>query len=151
MVGPSAKHGSLADVMTSEAALLASTAAHFGFQTTVTALVYPALARVPAAQWLVAHQAHSRAITGLVVIIYGALVATGGWALWSGPGAWTIVALAATAVALTVTAVAAAPAHARLSTGHDPGRIDALLRVDRVRAVASAVAVAAAATALWWR
>ncbi|GLL06969.1 hypothetical protein [Dactylosporangium matsuzakiense] len=134
--------------MSAEAALLASTAAHFGFQATVTVMVYPALARVPAAQWRAAHDAHSRAITGLVVIVYGALVVTGGWALWSGPNAWTLVALAATAVALTVTAVAAAPAHARLGGGHDPERIAALLRIDRIRAVASTIAVAAAAVAL---
>jgi hypothetical protein len=135
--------------MTSEAALLASTAAHFGFQATVTAVVYPALARVPAEQWPSAHRAHSRAITGLVVIVYGALVMTGGWALWSGPGAATLVALAATAVALAVTAAVAAPAHARLSTGPDPARIAALLRADRIRAVASAFALVAAAIAMW--
>lgn len=135
--------------MTSEEALLAVTAAHFGFQATVTAVVYPALSRVPAAQWPDAHRAHSRAIIGLVVVIYAALVVTGGWTLWSGPTAWTLVALAATAVAVTVTAAAAAPVHARLSTGHDPARIAALLRVDRIRAAASAVAVAAAAAALW--
>ncbi len=135
--------------MTSEAALLAAAAAHFGFQATVTAVVYPALARVPAAQWPDAHRAHTTAITGLVVGVYGALVVTGGWALWSGPDAWTLLALAATAVAFAVTAAAAAPAHARLSTGHDPGRITALLRVDRVRAAASAVALAAAVGAMW--
>jgi hypothetical protein len=135
--------------MTSEAALLAAAAAHFGFQATVTVVVYPALARVPALQWPDAHRAHSRAITALVVIVYGALVAAGGWALWSGPNGWTLLALAATAVALAVTAAAAAPADARLSTAHDPGRIAALLRVDRVRAAASAVAFAAAVTAMW--
>ncbi|MCO8274127.1 hypothetical protein M1L60_26350 [Actinoplanes sp. TRM 88003] len=136
-------------MITSESALLASTAAHFGFQATVTAVVYPALAKVPAAQWPVAHQAHSRAITRLVVIIYGALVSTGAWALWSGPSAWTLVALAATAVAFTVTAVAAAPAHARLGARHDPDRIAALLRVDRIRAAASAVALVATVAAFW--
>nr|WP_221374929.1 hypothetical protein [Actinoplanes polyasparticus] len=136
-------------MITSETALLASTAAHFGFQATVTAVVYPALAKVPAAQWPVAHRAHSRAVTWLVVIIYGALVLTGAWALWSGPSAWTLVALAATAVTFTVTAAAAAPAHARLGARHDPGRIAFLLRVDRIRAGASAVALVAAAAALW--
>ncbi|GAB2586709.1 hypothetical protein Aab01nite_51220 [Paractinoplanes abujensis] len=136
-------------MITSETALLASAAAHFGFQATVTAVVYPALARVPAAQWPAAHRAHSRAITRLVVVIYGALVVTGVWALWSGFQAGKLVALAATAVAFTVTAAAAAPAHARLGAGHDPGRIATLLRVDRIRAGASAVALVAAAAALW--
>src|SRR3712207_7268377 len=40
-----------------------ATAAHLGFQATVTAVVYPALARTPAPQWAAAHRAHSRAIT----------------------------------------------------------------------------------------
>ncbi|MBL7254012.1 hypothetical protein [Paractinoplanes lichenicola] len=111
-------------------------------------MVYPPLARVPPAQWRVAHDAHSRAITKLVVIVYGALVVTGAWALRSSLSAWTVVALAATAVAFTVTAAAAAPAHARLGAAHDPGRIATLLRVDRIRAGASAVALVAAAAAV---
>jgi hypothetical protein len=53
------------------------------------------------------------------------------------------VALTATAVAAGVTVVAAAPAHARLGAGHDPERIGRLLRADRIRAVAAAVALAA--------
>lgn len=124
--------------------MLAATAVHLGFQATVTLLVYPALARVPAAGWADAHRAHSRAVTPVVVVVYGALVLSGGWALLSRPGGWTGVALAAVAVALLVTAVAAAPAHGRLGAGHDAGRIRRLLAVDRVRAVAAAVAFAAA-------
>jgi hypothetical protein len=131
-----------------EIAFLATTAAHLGFQVTVTAVVYPALARVPAGQWASAHDAHSRAITPVVTVVYGALLVTGGWALWSAPNAWTWVAVAATAAAMLVTAVAAAPAHGRLAGGHDPDRIRRLLRADRLRAVAAAVALVAAALAL---
>jgi hypothetical protein len=136
-------------VPTAEQALLTAAAAHLGFQATVTAVVYPALARVPAAQWAPAHRAHSRAITPVVAVVYGALAITGGWALLSGPGAWTLVALAATAVAVLVTAVAAAPAHGRLGAGHDPRRIRRLLRADRVRAVAAGAALIAACPAAW--
>ena len=132
---------------TPDLALLAATAVHLGFQATVTAVVYPALARVRPAQWADAHHAHTRAITPVVVVVYGALVVTGGWALLSGPGAPTLVALAAVAAALLVTAFAAAPAHGRLGAGHDAGRIDRLLCADRVRAGAAAVAFAAALTA----
>ncbi|WP_249998868.1 hypothetical protein [Actinoplanes sp. M2I2] len=125
-------------------ALLTATAVHLGFQATVTALVYPALARVPAEQWTAAHRAHSRAITPVVAVVYGSLLVACGWALWSDPSVWTWVAVAATAVAMAVTAFAAAPAHGRLGHGHDADRIRRLLRADRVRALAAAVALVAA-------
>ncbi|MGK5683526.1 hypothetical protein [Actinoplanes sp. URMC 104] len=125
-------------------ALLATAAAHLGFQATVTAVVYPALARVPAAQWAAAHRAHTRAITPVVVVVYGSLLVACGWALWSGPDAATWVAIAATGAAMAVTAFAAAPAHGRLGHGHDPERLRRLLRADRLRAAAAAVALVAA-------
>ena len=132
---------------TPELALLTAAAVHLGFQATVTAVVYPALARVPAAQWPGAHRAHTRAITPVVVVVYGALVVAGGWALVDGPDRWTTVALAAVAVTLLVTAFGAAPAHGRLGDGHDPARIRRLLRVDRVRAAAALLTLAAAVPA----
>ena len=131
-----------------EIALLTTTAAHLGFQATVTAVVYPALARVPGAQWLEAHRAHSRAITPLVVVVYGSLLAAAGWALWAGPDAWTWVALAAGAAAMAVTAFAAAPAHGRLAGGHDPHRVGRLLRADRLRLIAAGVALIGALPAI---
>lgn len=130
--------------MTSATALLTATAIHLGFQATVTAVAYPALARVPAARWSDAHRSHSRAITPVVAVIYAAVVLAAGWALLSDPDAWALVAIAATAVAVLVTAVAAAPAHRRLGAGHDPERIGRLLHADRVRATAATVAFAAA-------
>ena len=136
-------------MLTSGTALLAATAVHFGFQATVTAIVYPALARVPAGQWAGAHLAHTRAITPLVALIYGGLAVTGGWALLSGPDGWTVAALSATAVAVLSTAVVAAPAHGRLGAGPDPEVIRRLLRADRVRAVAAVLAVTAAAAGAW--
>lgn len=132
-----------------ETYLIAATAAHLGFQATVTAVVYPALARVPPAGWAAAHHAHSRAITPLVAVVYGALLVACGWALWTDRSAATVVAVAATAAAMLVTAAAAAPAHGRLAGGHDPDRIHRLLRVDRLRAVAAAIALVAALAATW--
>lgn len=129
-------------------ALLAATTLHLGFQATVTAIVYPALARVPAAGWAGAHRAHTRAITPVVAVVYGGLAVAGGWALLSTPGGWTLVALAATAVAVLVTAAVAAPAHQRLGAGHDPRRIGRLLRADRFRAAAALVAAVAAVIAV---
>jgi hypothetical protein len=129
-------------------AFLAATAAHAGFQLTVTALVYPALARVPADRWVEAHARHSRGIVPLVALVYGALVVTSvpfaihhhSAAAWLGlSGAWG---------AMLVTAVAAAPTHGRLVTP-EPHLLRRLLVVDRVRAGLACVAfVGAVATAL---
>jgi hypothetical protein len=135
-------------VTNAETVLIAATAAHLGFQATVTAVVYPALARTPPPQWATVHRAHSRAITPVVAVVYGALLAAAGWALWSGPGASTWVAVGATAVTMLITALAAAPAHGRLGHGHDPERIRRLLRVDRLRAATAAVALTAALAAM---
>ena len=135
-------------MVTSETALLLATAVHAGFQLTVTLVVYPALARVSPAQWKETHDAHTRAITPLVVVVYGLLVLAGVWAVIDGPDAWTLVALASAAVALLVTGSSAGPTHRRLGAGHDPGRIRGLLRADRIRAVAAVIAVIAATMAV---
>ena len=136
-------------MITAPVALLAATAAHAGFQVAVTVLVYPALARVPDEGWIAAHTAHSRAITPVVAVVYGLLAVASVWALFTGPGVWTLVSLAAVAVAVSATAFLAAPAHGRLATGRDPALLRRLLRADRVRAVAAVLATAAAIPAVW--
>jgi hypothetical protein len=130
-------------VTPSEIALLAAAAAHFGFQLTVTAIVYPALARVAPEQWTPAHDAHSRAITPVVGVVYGTLAATGVWALISGPRLWTWVALAAVAATVLTTSFAAR-VHHHLGAGHDGELITRLVRIDRIRAVTATLALAAA-------
>jgi hypothetical protein len=132
----------------STTAFLVATAAHAGFQLTVTLLVYPALVLVPADRWVEAHARHSRGIVPLVALVYGALVVTSvpfaihhhSAAAWLGlSGAWG---------AMLVTAVAAAPTHGRLVTP-EPHLLRRLLVVDRVRAGLACVAfVGAVATAL---
>jgi hypothetical protein len=134
-------------LMSAQTALLAATALHAGFQLTVTTLVYPALARVPADQWMEAHLAHSRAITPLVAVVYGSLAVTGAWVLLSRPGGWSIVALSAVATAVLVTAFVAAPAHSRLGRGHDRQTIKRLLRADKVRTACAVIALAGALAA----
>lgn len=130
-----------------QAALLAATALHAGFQLTVTWLVYPALVRVPASVWRVEHDRHSRRIVPLVGVVYvGALVACAG-VLLTGPTCAEWVAAASTATAIGTTALAAAPLHGRLTGGPDPVVLKRLLRVDSVRAAAVVVAVAAALAA----
>ena len=132
--------------MSAETALLAAAAVHAGFQLTVTALVYPALFRAP--DWEVAHAAHSRAITPLVVLVYGAVVAAATWVLVdgvSGPASW--VALAGIAVFLAVTAFRAAPLHGRLAAGRDPALVRSLRGADGVRSLAGLVALVGASIA----
>ena len=129
-------------------ALAVATAAHAGFQVTVTVLVYPALVRLGADRWADGHARHSRAITPLVVLAYGALVLGSGLALVEHPSdPWVLVAVAAAGIAVLMTALVAAPTHGRLSAGPDPALLDRLLRADRVRAVAAVVAALSACAA----
>ena len=127
-------------------AFLAATTLHLGFQLTVTVLVYPALARVPADSWAAAHDAHSRAIVPLVVLTYGALLATGVWALLTTPmSAGLLLAALGTAVTFATTAFVAAPTHTRLGReGRTDQAIRRLLTADTVRAAGAALATAGA-------
>ncbi|MEO7059696.1 MAG: hypothetical protein ABI083_08255 [Lapillicoccus sp.] len=130
-------------------ALAVAAALHLGFQATVTALVYPALARVPASEWSSAHAAHSRRIVPLVAITYAALLATGLWALLTAPvGALLIVSLGGATVSLITTAAAAAPLHGRLGAGPTLGLLTRLLWVDRLRAAGAVVCFVGALGAL---
>jgi hypothetical protein len=118
-------------------ALLVVAAGHAGFQLTVTTMVYPTLAATRPEDWSRVHDRHSRAITPLVVLVYGGLVLTGTWTVVAAPlDAMLLVALAAAAATILVTGAFAAPLHARL--GAQGPRSELLLRllaVDRVRLV----------------
>jgi hypothetical protein len=118
-------------------------ALHAGFQLTVTVLVYPALAGRSAVEWSFAHTRHSRAITPVVVVVYGALVVTGVALVVTGPDPAGWVALAAAATAMGLTAAVAAPAHGRL-TRRDERVLARLLVADRMRCAAALVALVAA-------
>lgn len=123
---------------------------HAGFQTTVTALVYPALVRAGLdhpAEWRLVHHRHSRAIVGLVGVVYVLLLVTGVWLLTSGPSPWSLLALGASWGAVLVTAVAAAPTHGRL-TSPDPLLLRRLVVVDRWRAALALVGALGAVAAL---
>jgi len=129
-------------------ALLAATGVHAGFQATVTVLVYPALARVRVEDWSTAHDAHSRSITPLVAVVYGAAVVSAGGALRQSPGAAGVwVAALGTAGAVLVTATAAAPTHGRLGRGRTPELVARLLVADRVRLGCAVLALAGAVVA----
>lgn len=136
--------------MTVEPSLLAfcvAAAGHAGFQVTVTALVYPALVRVPGTGWQEAHARHSRTIAPVVALLYGALVATGAWTLVSAASAPAVVAVGLTAGCLAVTALLAAPTHGRL-TEPEPRLLARLLVVDRARAALAVAALVASLVAL---
>ena len=126
--------------------LVAATALHAGFQLSVTALVYPALVRVPPEQFAQAHARHSRGITPLVGLVYGgALVACAGAVIAEPASVSVWLAAVATGAAFTVTAGRAAPLHGRLGrTGPDRELLGALVRADRVRTLAAVLAVVAA-------
>jgi Domain of unknown function (DUF1772) len=123
--------------------LLAAVALHAGFQLTVTAIVYPALASTPDDDWAEAHARHSRRIAPLVALVYGAAVVACALAATADASLGTWVALAGTAVAILVTATVAAPLHGRLDA-RDPALLARLLAADRVRCVSAFLSVAGA-------
>jgi hypothetical protein len=126
-------------------ALLAATAVHLGLQLTVTLLVYPAFREVPSPDWPGYHRAHSRRISPVVAVVYGAVVVAGAWTLLSGAAATAAyVAVAASAVALGATALVAAPAHGRLAEQRVERDLTLLIGADRVRLAAAVVAAVAA-------
>ena len=127
-----------------ETALLAATAAHAGFQLSVTTLVYPALGDVDPSAWPAAHGRHSRRITPLVGLVYGAVVVTAVAGLATRPSLPTVLSTAASAGALTTTALVAAPLHGRLAAGREPALFARLVRADRVRTGFAGIALAAA-------
>lgn len=128
--------------------LVAATALHLGFQVTVTALVYPALARTDPADWDRVHRAHSRAITPVVAAVYSALLLVGALAVSQHPGDGFLLTAAVAGVgAVTITALLAAPAHGRLARDRNKARIRRLLWIDRGRTLAAAVSFGAAVTA----
>lgn len=130
--------GPMPTVDAAVAALLAAATLHLGFQVTVTVLVYPALVRAP--DWERVHPLHTRAITPLVVVVYGALVLAGGWALvatWLDP--WVLLSVAGAGAAMLATALVAGPAHGKLAEDKKPELVRRLLSADRVRALGALV------------
>ena len=128
---------------TPDVILLTAVAVHAGFQLTISALVYPALAR--AQDWDAAHTAHRRAITPVVGVIYTALVSASVWVLADGvPALSTLVAIAGVAVSLLVTALVAAPLHGRLARHRDDALMRRLRVADLVRTLGAFAALAGA-------
>ncbi len=129
-------------------ALAVAAALHAGFQLTVTAVVYPALARVDGEHWPAAHDAHGRSIAPLVGVVYLVLVGAGLWAVLSEPSLWVWVSGAGALLAGLSTAFVAAPTHGALGRGRSDSLVRRLLVADRVRSLGAVVCLAAALLAL---
>lgn len=125
--------------------LVAATAWHAAFQVTVTAVVYPMLARWSAEELARHHAPYTRSVTGVVAVTYAGLGIACLWALLDDPGSvWTWLTGVFAALTVVVTGTLAAPIHGRLGRVHDPALVTRLLRVDRVRAVLGLAALACA-------
>ncbi len=124
-----------------------ASALHAGFQLTVTVLVYPVLARRRAQEWREAHARHSRAIAPVVLVVYAALVLSGGFLVASGPDLAGWLGLAGAGAALVLTASGAVPTHGRL-TDRDDVMVARLLLVDRWRCACALLGAVAAAVAV---
>lgn len=120
---------------------------HAGFQLTVTALVYPALSRVPAERWEHEHARHSRAIVPLVGVVYVLLAGSISWLLITDRTGSTYAGAVVAAAIAAVTVFGAAPIHGRL-TSRDDDVIRRLLRIDQVRALLAVVLVGVALSAV---
>ncbi len=124
---------------------VAATAVHAGFQLIVTGLVYPGLAAAAPDDWAARHHAHSRAITPIVVLVYGILAMAGGWLVTSTSlDAWQVLSLVSVAAAIAITGLVAAPAHGRLSQARTERDLGVLLKADRMRLLAAWLGVVSA-------
>nr|WP_246315527.1 hypothetical protein [Kineococcus aurantiacus] len=124
---------------------------HAGFQATITLVAYPALVATPAGSWAQVHTAHSRRVTPLVAVVYGAVLAAWVWVFTDGGlGAATWVAAAGSVTTGATTALRAAPTHTRLGReGPRPELLRRLLRADRLRLVGASLTLGGALVAAW--
>lgn len=130
-------------------ALVVATSLHAGFQAVVTLLVYPAFGDVPPERWGRFHDDHSRRIAGIVVVVYGLLLAASAWIVAAGPrNPGTLAAVALAATAMLTTALVAAPTHGRLTPDRGERELRRLLRADYVRFAAAVLAAGAAIVGL---
>lgn len=137
-------------------ALLTSSAVHLGFQSVVTAVVFPQLFEGPTHDMADRQADHARRIAPVAVAVYASTLGAAGWATVaslrsqeeSGRAA-TAVACVAAALAPTVTGGVAVPLHVGVASDRaSTMRLQTLLASDRVRTGVAAIGVVAAARAL---
>jgi hypothetical protein len=123
-------------------ALLANLAVTFtlvGLIWTIQVVHYPLFARVGAESFARFHAEHSARITLLVGPLMCAEVACAAWLVAATPPAaraWAWAAAACVAVTWLDTGLRAVPLHGRLAAGLDLALVDALVRVNLLRALA---------------
>ncbi len=123
-------------------ALLANLAVTFtlvGLIWTIQVVHYPLFARVGAEAFALFHAEHTARITLLVGPLMCAEVACAAWLVAATPPgtrAWAWAAAACVAVAWLDTGLRAVPLHGRLGAALDPVLVEALVRVNLVRALA---------------
>ena len=130
------------------AAHLLTTAAYAGFQWTVQVLVYRQFPGVPREAFPDHEAAHSRRISPLVGVLFGACALSTAGLLAVRPDgvplAGIVVSAALFATVLVVTATLAVPEHRRLGAGFDADAYRRLLRADLARTVAASANAALA-------
>lgn len=136
-------------------ALLTTSAAHLGFQSLVTSVVYPTLFEGPT-HGIAEHQSdHARRIAPVALALYASSIGAAAWATYGSIRSAERSGLAATVIACVTTVAAPAitagvvPLHVGIAREQiTRPRIQALLASDRIRTGLAALGVAAAAQAL---
>jgi hypothetical protein len=133
-------------------AFVVTSCLYAGFQWTIRLIVYPQMARVPAASFARYETAHQRLVSYAVGPLFAGLglsvlallvdppVSTPGWP--------PVLAVVLVAGILGITAFAAVPLHGRLAQGFDARTHARLLVVDTARLVVAAAAAALAVVVL---
>lgn len=141
-------------VRASRVALLASSALHLGFQSTVTTLVYPEVYSVPRREVPAVQERHARTIAPLAAAVYLPVLASAAWAGIAtarhpgAPGRLAGILASVGAAIPIVTTASTLPLHVAVASEPTPGRIQGILAADRARTVTAAVTTVAAMRAL---
>lgn len=136
-------------------ALLTTSAAHLGFQSMVTSVVYPTLFDGPPLGIAERQAEHARRIAPVALALYASGLGAAAWATYGSIRSSERSGLAATVVACVTTVAVPAitagvvPLHRGIAQEHvTRPRIQALLASDRIRTGLAALGVAAAAHSL---
>lgn len=136
-------------------ALLTTSAAHLGFQSMVTSVVYPTLFEGPTHGIAERQVDHARRIAPVALVLYASSIGAAAWTTYGSIRSSERTGLAATVIAcMTTVAVPAitagvVPLHVGIAQEQvTRSRIQALLASDRIRTGLAALGVAAAAQAL---
>lgn len=136
-------------------ALLTTSAAHLGFQSMVTSVVYPTLFEGPAHGIAERQADHARRIAPVALALYASSIGAAAWttygAIRSGErnGLAATVVACATTIAVPAITAGVVPLHMGIAREQiTRSRIQALLASDRIRTGLAALGVAASAQAL---